>query len=177
MKDICKIFIILLFFTSCLKKSEKVETEKVLDTVSKIKILKFEKSKAVIFPANYWKKPEFANIDFTTENTFFTPDEETVRHIETLLPKTESIIYAMWKGDSNVKANHMNLYDKQYFGYVDEKNDSIIAVRVFNLLDSYPKSANNKFDTELNSRVCGWYNFNTIDLSYSLKLKGFKEFN
>ena len=175
MKDICKIFLIFLFFTSCSKKSEKVETEKVLDTVVKIKVINFEKSKAVIFPANYWKQPKLAK--YYTDYKYFTPDEKTIRNIEKQLPKTAPIIYAMWRGDSHINAKHMQLYDKQYYGYIDKKNDSIVAVRIFNFIDSYPEHVKNSFETEASLMVCGWYNFYTLDLSYSIKRKEFKNFN
>jgi hypothetical protein len=171
---------ILIIFTqlliSCLKQSGDKEANNSQKNDTVIKIINFEKSKAVIFPGNYWKKSKYANSEFANEHIFFTPDEETIRNIETQLPEAESLIYAMWQSDSNVKAKDMNLYDKQYYGYVDDKKDSIVAVRVFNLLNTYPHSAKKQFDTEVNTMVCGWYNFNTVDFSYSLKNKNFKDF-
>jgi hypothetical protein len=170
--------ILTLGFISCTKQSGNIEANDVQnsDTVVKIKILNFEKSKAVIFPANYWKKPQFAAFKYARKTSFFTPDEETVRYIETQLPKTGSIMYSMWQNDSKIKAKNMELYDKQYYGYIDDKKDSVIAVRVFNFLDPESDHAKKNFDTEVNLWACGWYNFNACDFLYSLKLKKFRDF-
>ncbi len=178
MKDICKIFLIFLFFTSCSKKSEKVETEKVLDTVSKIKIIKFDKSIAVILPSALMWKRGWIN-QYSRERGFFTPNEETIKYIEKKLPETSAIIdnyrkedLPGWRKFFKIYAKDTNLYDKQYFGYINSKRDSIVAITLFNF-ESDPFKMRERIQKKYVSMSDGWFDSNTCMLEYNKQSKKF----
>lgn len=177
MKDICKIFLIFLFFTSCSKKSEKLETEKVKDTVSKIKTIKFKKSMAVVFPSALMWKRGWVNKD-SRERGFFTPDEKTIKYIEKKLPEASTIIDHYWgEGQGwqkvfKINAKNTDLYDKQYFGYINSKKDSIVAITLFNF-ESNPYKIQERIEKEYISGSDGWFNTNTCMLEYNKCTKKF----
>ena len=102
-----KILILLSFIIiSCSHKTDnlnEISKQKGNDAISQIKVVKFKYSKAVIFPASYMnaqikdiKKPN----PYRREQSYFTPNEKTIKYIEKRLPETSYIINHFW-GDSD----------------------------------------------------------------------------
>ena len=154
-----------------------MESEKVLDTISKIKIIKLEHSVAAVISANYMKK--FA-AKSGMKKTYFTPDEKTIKYIEKRLPETQGIIDKVW-GDSDSQkllkfdAKHMDLYDKQYGGYVNSKKDSIVSIQLLNF-ESDPYHQKPKMGKEIIGGGGGWFNTNTCYFEYNMQSKKFNNF-
>lgn len=173
MKDIYKIFIILLFFTFCSKKPEKVETEKVLDTGSKIKIMKLNHGKGIIFPASYSKK---IFIDPDKVKGVFTLTEKKVTSIDSLLVENyDSLLTSFQKERQSfsIIKKDLQFYDKQFFGIIDSKRDSIAYCLIFNLTKSNPYNMKQRILKECAEGSGYWFDNNMFIFEYNLQTKKF----
>jgi hypothetical protein len=169
MKDIFKIFLILLFFTSCSKKSQEVECKKVLDTISKIKIIELGYGKGIIFPAALSKK-------FFTDTGSFTLNEKKVRYIDSLfVEKYDSLLTYFQKERKlfSIKKKDLQFYDKQFFGIIDKKKDSIAYCLIFNLTKSNPYNMKQKILKEDAEGSGFWFDENMFIFEYNLQTKKF----
>lgn len=169
MKDIFKIFLILLFFTSCSKKSQEVEYKKVLDTISKIKIIELGYGKGIIFPAAYSKK-------FFTDTGSFTLNEKKVRYIDSLfVEKYDSLLTYFQKERKlfSIKKKDLQFYDKQFFGMINKKKDSIAYCLIFNLTKSNPYNMKQKILKEIAEGSGFWFDENMFIFEYNLQTKKF----
>jgi len=149
--------------------NENTFSSKAVDSIPKIKVINFENSKSIIFTSEYFA--------YRKEEKYFTPDEKTIRKIEEKLPETQKIIDQVW-GDSEwqkllkIDSKHMSNYYKQYVGFINSKNDSIIGIILLNLEDD-PHDFKAKLGKELIFGGDGWFNTNTCSIEYSKKTKKF----
>ena len=177
MRNIYKILSIFCFLLiSCSKNSnEKPQKTELNDTITKLKVIKFEKSIGVIFPKSFFNKRETS--EYSREKRYFTPNEKTIRDIEKKLPEASKIFDNYW-GDSewqkifNIKASHTFLYDKQYSGYINQKNDSVIYINLFNF-ETDPYKLKERIEKEDVSGSDSWYNTNYCLLEYNMNSQSF----
>lgn len=171
MKDIYKIFLIFLFSISCSKKEKKVENSKVSETISEIKIIELGHGKGIIFPANY-SKGVFTHSDKV--KGVFTLNEKTVRTIDSLFVENyESLITSYQKetqGYSILKKD-LKFYDKQFFGLLDSKHDSIAHCVIFNLTKSNPYNLKKRILNQSGEGSGFWFDANMFIFEYNLKTK------
>jgi hypothetical protein len=165
-----------LLFTSCDGKKEKLEKSEANDNVSIIKTIKLENSLAAIISPNYMEK---LTANSGVKKSYFIPDDETIRYIEEKLPETSEIINNIW-GDSDwqrllkINPKNMNKYDKQYLGLINAKNDSIVAIFIFNF-ETDPLNLESKITKKIIVCSDGWCNTNTCSIEYNMRLKKFAE--
>jgi hypothetical protein len=176
MNNICKILLVCFLFTSCKKKIEKLEDPNLIDSVAIIKTIKLEHSLAAIISPNYMKK---LTANSGVKTSYFIPDDKTIKYIEKELPKTSEIINNIWEDSEwqsllKINAKNMKTYDKQYLGLVNAKNDSVVAIFIFNF-ETDPYNKKSKFGNEIIACSDGWCNTNTCSIEYNMRLKKFAQ--
>ena len=149
-----------------------METEKVRNTVSKIKIIKFENSIAVIFPDTY-SKNIFIHPDKVSG--VFTPSESTIRYIEENLSANFDVLITERQKPyfgTKIFKKDLQKYDKQYFGFINKNKDSIVSGIIINF-ESDPFKVKSKLEKDALFCNDGWCDSNRLEFYFNINSRKF----
>lgn len=162
-----------------------------IDSISKFKVVKLKNSRGVILPSIYLRDNIFNETKTDSLKGFFTPDEKTIKEIDEVLPKLyypviqkfndqwnfinddmHQKMFAEERRNTKKEAKKITYYDKQFYGYINSKNEKIVQILLFNFKQD-PLNLKYEIEHRLIKGWHGWFETNTRSLKYHVESKIF----